>query len=56
MSVPRCGSWRRCLVVLDGQATYGVGPLYPLSTGRTQLLFAGVNADRTAGFAAFATR
>jgi hypothetical protein len=42
--------------VLAGQPASGVALVYPLSTGGTQLIFAGTNTARTIGTAAFGTR
>jgi hypothetical protein len=42
--------------LLAGQPASGIAIVYPLSTGRSQLIFAGTNAARTVGTAAFGTR
>ena len=42
--------------VLPGQVATGIAIAYPLSNGRTQLVFAGANSGRTLGTAAFGTR
>lgn len=41
---------------LPGQTASGISLVYPLSTGRTQLIMAGANSTRTIGTAAFGTR
>ena len=42
--------------VLAGQPASGIAIVYPLATGRAQLIFAGTNTGRTIGTAAFGTR
>jgi hypothetical protein len=42
--------------VLAGQPASGIALVYPIATGRTQLIFAGTNTARTTGTAAFGTR
>lgn len=42
--------------VLAEQPASGIAIVYPLATGRTQLIFAGTNTGRTIGTAAFGTR
>jgi hypothetical protein len=42
--------------VLAGQSASGIALAYPLSNGKTQLLLAGTNADRSLGTAAFGVR
>jgi hypothetical protein len=42
--------------VLAGQPASGIAVVYPLASGRTQLIFAGTNTARTIGTAAFGTR
>jgi hypothetical protein len=42
--------------VLAGQPATGIAIIYPLASGRVQIVFAGFNSARTIGTAAFGTR
>lgn len=42
--------------LLAGQPASGIAIVYPLASGRSQLIFAGTNSGRTVGTAAFGTR